>query len=29
LDALVEARLRKADTEIAIHRRRNGPASPR
>jgi hypothetical protein len=29
LDGLVEARLRKADLEIAAHRRRSGPATPR
>jgi hypothetical protein len=29
LDALIEARLRKADTEIATHRRRSGPVTHR
>jgi hypothetical protein len=29
LDGLVESRLRKADLEIATHRRRSGPAMPR
>jgi hypothetical protein len=29
LDGLVEARLRRADLEIATHRRRSGPATPR
>jgi hypothetical protein len=29
LDGLVEARLRKADLEIATHRRRSGPVTHR
>jgi hypothetical protein len=27
LDGLIEARLRKADLEVATHRRRSGPAT--